>query len=188
MFVKRFFQIFWKNFFNPFHWSRYCFPLSRPLVSVSFAECIASWLHTYYITLWSVCQGFLKNFFEVFLISLWVVTSNHWRDCFSLPLTFIIINYFDEKSNSQIAQIWENKKTNICAIFLLTNWWGMWYNEKPVRASVDRRGKSQTKKMTPKGHFFIVENIYYFQDNPNNEHFLNIVCEFLHTKRKYLSR
>ena len=49
------------------------------------------------------------------------------------------------KCNSQSAQIWENKKINICAIFLLTNWWGMWYNEKPVRANVDRPSKSQMK-------------------------------------------
>ena len=33
-------------------------------------------------------------------------------------------------------------------------------------------GKSQMKKMTPKGHFFIEGNIYFFQYNPNNGHFL----------------
>ena len=108
-FVKRFGELFSKN-------SKIFFSLqdlAAPLDTLIIAHSVR----------------FVKRFFT-FIFSREVLGSSPR----SLLLTLVFYHRMSQKSMGNVAQLWEICGRHICAVCLLTNCWGSWYNKISARA------------------------------------------------------
>ena len=85
---------------------------------------------------------FVKRFFQLFFAILWLNLTAVGSCC---PLlTIVFYHILSQNASGNVAQLWEILSLIICALCLLTNCWGLWYNKISARAPVSEPPKKPT--------------------------------------------